>query len=297
MIRTIEKFYDEISYMIDLLREMEDGEATTTSMLLKEAYGGDDLDEGDLMDIHSELFTVAKANGIELDMSAHLGKLEGLPYNLDFVVHNKNAQIKCPHCGSTNTARVLHGMPVFSDELEKKLNSGKVVLGGCMVTAVKAGGYDVIINADRRCNDCKEDFATPPVLLAEDGRSGELYRDIVESIEFSDGGYFDGYTTTTIRKEGNTASVTIEYTLGEGISKKFEIAGDKWYEIIESLYSKMYIHEWEKSYVDPFVLDGEQWSLTIRLTDNRSIEYEGSNAYPPYWDELMELFAEVSSDN
>ena len=59
----------------------------------------------------------------------------------------------------------------------------------------------------------------------------------------------------------------------------------------------MYIHEWEKSYVDPFVLDGEQWSLTIRLTDNRSIEYEGSNAYPPYWDELMELFAEVSSDN
>ena len=56
----------------------------------------------------------------------------------------------------------------------------------------------------------------------------------------------------------------------------------------------MYLHEWKKTFYDPDVLDGEQWELKIRLTGNRRRNYEGNNAYPPYWTELTKLFREYT---
>ena len=61
----------------------------------------------DLFDLHDALFKAARANHITLDMSEHKDKVEGLPFNLTFVVRNKKAQIKCPRCGSQNTARYV----------------------------------------------------------------------------------------------------------------------------------------------------------------------------------------------
>lgn len=43
------------------------------------------------------------------------------------------ANPKCPRCGSTHTAKILYGMSVFSEKLEKELDAGEVVLGGCVV--------------------------------------------------------------------------------------------------------------------------------------------------------------------
>lgn len=105
--------------LVDELREMPDLSETTSWQLLKVGgYDPDEFDFSDLMEYHQALFRTAKANHITLDMSKHENKVEGLPYNLDFVVRNKKAQIKCPYCGSKNTARILYGMPAFSDELQ-----------------------------------------------------------------------------------------------------------------------------------------------------------------------------------
>jgi hypothetical protein len=49
-------------------------------------YDDNKLSEGDLLAIHGALFRAAKASNITLDMSAHEGMEEGLPYNLDFIV-------------------------------------------------------------------------------------------------------------------------------------------------------------------------------------------------------------------
>ena len=54
---------------------------------------------------------------------------------------------------------------------------------------------------------------------------------------------------------------------------------------------KLYVHEWKKSYVDPYVLDGEQWGLEFQLTGRRVRNYGGSNAFPPYWAELKGTFS------
>jgi len=41
---------------------------------------------------------------------------------------------KCPKCGSSKIAEILRGMPPFSKDLEQKINSGEIVLGGCVVS-------------------------------------------------------------------------------------------------------------------------------------------------------------------
>jgi hypothetical protein len=40
----------------------------------------------------------------------------------------------CPECGSERIARILYGLPAFSDSLRKRLDNNEVVLGGCCIT-------------------------------------------------------------------------------------------------------------------------------------------------------------------
>ena len=51
---------------------------------------------------------------------------------------NKRSRVKkprtCLECGSKRIAKILYGMPAFSDELERDIKSGKIVLGGCVIT-------------------------------------------------------------------------------------------------------------------------------------------------------------------
>ena len=43
----------------------------------------------------------------------------------------ESAEVVCPRCGSRHVAQILHGMPAFTEELQRELAEGKVVLGGC----------------------------------------------------------------------------------------------------------------------------------------------------------------------
>ena len=41
---------------------------------------------------------------------------------------------KCPKCGSDKIAKILYGMPAFSESLRKDLDENKIVLGGCCIS-------------------------------------------------------------------------------------------------------------------------------------------------------------------
>ncbi len=60
--------------------------------------------------------------------------------------------------------------------------------------------------------------------------------------------------------------------------------------LLNSLYGKLYLHEWKKRYENVLVLDGYFWELEIKLTNGRARKYSGSNDYPPYWKELQTAF-------
>ena len=42
--------------------------------------------------------------------------------------------MKCPKCGSKRVAPILYGMPAYDEELERKINSEEVYLGGCIIS-------------------------------------------------------------------------------------------------------------------------------------------------------------------
>lgn len=274
--------------MAEELRECEDGTVTSTHRLAHE-FEYTELDDEKLFDLHNALFRAARAQKITLDMSEHKDKVEGMLFNLTFIVRNRRAQIKCPHCGSNNTARILYGMPVMSDELENKLDTGKVVLGGCCIGGVEINGEFVSVDQTRHCNDCHKDFGKPPVLIK--GDIAEDFRDIVESIEFSDGGYLQGHTTVKIKRNDNGAVVEVnQLPYGHSYQESRQITDLRFQRLVNKLYSELYLHEWKKRYNNRNVLDGEQWSLEIRLTGGRKRTWSGSNDFPPYWKELKSLF-------
>jgi DNA-directed RNA polymerase subunit RPC12/RpoP len=56
---------------------------------------------------------------------------------------------KCSNCGSKRIANILYGMPGFSDELQRDIELGKIILGGCLI------GED---DPDWQCADCGRSF-------------------------------------------------------------------------------------------------------------------------------------------
>lgn len=137
--------------LVEELREREDGERITTALLLKESGFDQEYDSLDLLRIHEALFEASDNAGITLDMSEHEKKMEGLSYNLDFIIHNIDAQYKCPHCGGTDTARYIYGFVGLDGIIKKKVESGKWILGGCEIV----GSQDF---NKRHCMSCGKDF-------------------------------------------------------------------------------------------------------------------------------------------
>ena len=271
--------------LVENLRECPDGYTTTTAALMRDAgYNLDEIDDMDLMRIDYLMRGLSSKNHIKLDDSAHKGKCVGLPFNLDFVVHNRRAQIRCPHCGCDISARYIYGYPALTDSMREKLENGTLVLGGCEIEAIDS--------APRRlCDGCGRGYASMPLLINKEKGTVEDYRDIVTGITFTVGGFFGGYTTTIVRKTGKGATVKVEKpALIENNTSEKHISAARWRSIVEKLYCGMFLHEWKKSYEDPSILDGTQWDLEITLTGNRKRSYHGSNAYPAYRKELLRLF-------
>ena len=84
----IREHYMKIADILtEALCEMDDGACISTVQLLKgKGYNINDLDETDLLEIHEAVLKLAVKKQIILDMSAHDGKFEGLPYNLDYMI-------------------------------------------------------------------------------------------------------------------------------------------------------------------------------------------------------------------
>ncbi|MBT6228824.1 MAG: hypothetical protein HOI47_19455 [Candidatus Scalindua sp.] len=50
------------------------------------------------------------------------------------MIRAKRKPRKCPQCGSSRIANILYGMPEFSPEFEKRIEDGKIALGGCCIS-------------------------------------------------------------------------------------------------------------------------------------------------------------------
>ncbi len=71
------------SYFLELPNGTE---ITSAQLIQKGGLDPNTLDEEDLLEFHEVCFVAAKACGVTLDMSKHAFRLEGLPWNLEFVI-------------------------------------------------------------------------------------------------------------------------------------------------------------------------------------------------------------------
>ena len=97
--------------------------------------------------------------------------------------------IRCPNCESTNTCRIMYGMPAYTDKLDRDLKAGRVHLGGCII------GFD---DPNRHCNDCETDFDTkaPSVYLDIDG--------VLLANDLTPANYAKEFLTTVLQKYPHT---------------------------------------------------------------------------------------------
>ena len=110
-------------------------------------------------------------------------------------------------------------------------------------------------------------------------------------IEFSIGGYFNGYDILVYTIDGDNVyrsskhyyrHIYTDMQTGKNIDLNAE-------EFFCGL-AKLHIGEWNSVYDDNDVLDGTQWDLKIHYSNGcEPVKFYGSNAYPYNFDKLLEL--------
>ena len=279
-----------VSGLVEELRELPDQtELSTRQLLYRAGYADEKLSFEDLFDIDYALMKAARKAHIILDGSKHDGVPEGVPFMLDFIVKNTKAQIRCPRCGSMDTARILYGLPAMDDELEEKMRAGKIHLGGCCITSEEVDGEYVRTDPARFCNACEKKFGAPPI-FHYNGAAQDYRREVI-AFRYLDGGYFGGYTELRIRRAGDTiiAEAVSSRNRIDVTSGTYTMPEKEWAAFMDDLYSACYLHEWKKRYDDPGIMDGEQWEIELTLPGNRRRSYYGSNNFPPYWKDLQKV--------
>ena len=113
----------------------------------------------------------------------------------------------------------------------------------------------------------------------------------INKVEFSIGGYFDGYETRTYTIDGDKIQTHIEHSLfgkqpNSGDDEMEPLDKDEFLEKLDNLR----IGEWRRRY-DSDILDGTQWELEIYFSSShKPVKICGSNAYPYNFDCALELF-------
>ena len=134
-----------VTDLLEDLRDMPDGSVTNIGELLADSFHASTaFSDGELAYLKKHLFSQAARNNIGITC------LE----NGAFKVSNQAAKYVCPHCGGTNTSPILYGFPGFTPQMVKKLDSGRLWLGGCEIWPGRP---------DRYCNDCEKEFSTSPL--------------------------------------------------------------------------------------------------------------------------------------
>ena len=197
--------------------------------------------------------------------------------------------MKCPFCGSTRLAPIIFGLPDYTEELVRRVENEEVYLGGCLIM----DGYP-----QYHCFACRQNVGKRPVLRSRRGL--EYYRCIVTGIHFRDDGFpqifmdkKDGHIRLEIRPvctETEPACTETEPACERQPVYERLMPETEWGELLDLLYTQLYLHEWGGFFVSRSFPDGERWELTIKFTEDRKRIYRGIGGFPPYWEELKAAF-------
>lgn len=174
---------------------------------------------------------------------------------------------KCPACHSLNVIRMIYGMPEY--ELFQEAEDDKVKLGGCCIDESVP---------DYHCKACGYEWNRQDAI-------DHAYNKIT-GITASVGGFFgSSYEVDIDFPSGNVAW---RRQFGDSVSdEKKKIPPEAIEQFVEALKWLDFLN-WKAKYVEPYVLDGTQWSIEIRR-EGRTLRKYGSNKYPKAWGDFCNL--------
>lgn len=195
----------------------------------------------------------------------------------------REPRIKCPRCGSMDTARIIRGWSSVDNTLREAADTGIIHLG------VRREQKDA---AKRYCNSCRKTFGAPAQII--NGQTVIAAVDDVIGIEYSRVAFMllQLPPKITIIKSEHGAVVKARgwgKTDNLPFEREYTIAKRRWDSLVTALFDDLYLNDWEPHYEDPDVCDGEAWHLKVQFSKQKEREYSGQNQFPPYWNELQKL--------
>lgn len=139
---------------------------------------------------------------------------------------------------------------------------------GAIVAALKQRGQYVPTEEEARAEEFESKLGT------------------LREARFSYGGFLGGFTVVTLSLEGERVKRKISSRTEEEREETLYATAEQLKDELKSLR----IGEWQRSYVNPMILDGFQWRLCFTYADGSEERFEGSNAYPHNFRELKRLF-------
>lgn len=111
----------------------------------------------------------------------------------------------------------------------------------------------------------------------------------VEKIMLKIGGSFGGYTTYCFTFDTDGAELSQHSVGGDSqiVKKAYSVREAA---SLRERFEAIHTDYWNSDYPNPWVCDGEQWSLIVCYSDRFSKSSSGSNAYPDNWIEILRFF-------
>ena len=123
---------------------------------------------------------------------------------------------------------------------------------------------------------------------------------LIRSILFSINRWGEGTTCFSIMRKANSAAIYM--STGSYMSPQvYEIAERKislaeFNAFADRLYRQFEFEKWDEEYHGDS-LDGTNWYMIVKFSKQQFLERRGSNAYPKYWNEVVDHFMALFPDN
>lgn len=107
------------------------------------------------------------------------------------------------------------------------------------------------------------------------------------------GGFFGGHEYVVINRKGDTGAIFASQASRPGTDSRFwmgRYSTAQWNRLLNKLFNKFRVQDWEHKYNNYNILDGTQWELSFRLPSGEIYDICGSNEYPDGFDTLYRMF-------
>jgi len=142
------------------------------------------------------------------------------------------------------------------------------------------------------CSGCGADFGAPA--LDEDGRP---LADAIQGLRFRYGDVMSGSVRLRFIEDADHDACLYEvYDSSEGGLNKHAgtITLEEWNLLKHKMYDHLFLQDWDHRYLhanDGSAADeNNEWELVMQLPGTEEYTFEGVDAYPVYWGQLMKLF-------